>query len=51
MFSNQGARKSVDSLSPTVQTGPRDFPFHGYEQNPDLSVNCGLPIANTLKKS
>ncbi|KAK3325399.1 Vps54-like protein-domain-containing protein [Apodospora peruviana] len=30
MFSNSGARKSVDSLSPTVQAGPRgDFPFHG----------------------
>jgi hypothetical protein len=31
MFSNQGARKSVDSLSPTLSAGPRgDFPFHGY---------------------
>ncbi|KAK4219327.1 Vps54-like protein-domain-containing protein [Rhypophila decipiens] len=30
MFSNQGARMSVDSLSPTLQAGPRgDFPFHG----------------------
>lgn len=30
MFSNQGARKSMDSLSPTTATGPRgDFPFHG----------------------
>ncbi|KAM7194963.1 Vps54-like domain containing protein [Naviculisporaceae sp. PSN 640] len=29
MYSNQGARMSVDSLSPTLQTGPRDFPFHG----------------------
>ncbi|KAK0719596.1 vacuolar protein sorting-associated protein 54-like protein [Lasiosphaeris hirsuta] len=30
MFSSQGARKSVDSLSPTLGTGSRgDFPFHG----------------------
>ncbi|KAK4033995.1 vacuolar protein sorting-associated protein 54 [Parachaetomium inaequale] len=30
MFSNQGARKSVDSLSPTLSVGHRgDFPFHG----------------------
>ncbi|KAJ4306577.1 hypothetical protein N0V88_001381 [Collariella sp. IMI 366227] len=30
MFSNQGARKSVDSLSPTLSPGHRgDFPFHG----------------------
>ncbi|KAK4105080.1 Vps54-domain-containing protein [Parathielavia hyrcaniae] len=30
MFSNQGARKSVDSLSPTMSAGHRaDFPFHG----------------------
>ncbi|KAL2133646.1 hypothetical protein VTI74DRAFT_2002 [Chaetomium olivicolor] len=30
MFSNQGARKSVDSLSPTLSAGHRgDFPFHG----------------------
>lgn len=32
MFSNQAARKSVDSLSPTISAGPRgDFPFHGYD--------------------
>lgn len=31
MFSNPGARKSVDSLSPTTPIGPRgDFPFHRY---------------------
>ncbi|AEO62871.1 bb161ebc-7d62-479c-8044-f02721616bb3 [Thermothielavioides terrestris] len=30
MYSNQGARKSVDSLSPTLSAGHRgDFPFHG----------------------
>ncbi|GAB1314385.1 Vacuolar protein sorting-associated protein 54 [Madurella fahalii] len=30
MFSNPGARKSVDSLSPAVSAGHRsDFPFHG----------------------
>ncbi|KAL2018322.1 hypothetical protein VTK56DRAFT_925 [Thermocarpiscus australiensis] len=30
MFSNPGARKSVDSLSPTLSAGHRtDFPFHG----------------------
>ncbi|KAK4237984.1 vacuolar protein sorting-associated protein 54 [Achaetomium macrosporum] len=30
MFSNQGARKSVDSLSSTLSAGHRgDFPFHG----------------------
>ncbi|KAK0626622.1 Vps54-like protein-domain-containing protein [Immersiella caudata] len=34
MFSNQGARKSVDSLSPTIPAGPRgDFPFHGKRQH------------------
>ncbi|KAK3328427.1 Vps54-like protein-domain-containing protein [Cercophora scortea] len=33
MFSNPGARKSVDSLSPTLSTGTRgDFPFHGKER-------------------
>ncbi|KAK3378519.1 Vps54-like protein-domain-containing protein [Podospora didyma] len=35
MFSNQGARKSVDSLSPTRSTGHRgDFPFHSKERPP-----------------
>ncbi|KAK1760784.1 vacuolar protein sorting-associated protein 54 [Echria macrotheca] len=30
MFSNSSARKSVDSLSPTISAGSRgDFPFHG----------------------
>ncbi|KAH6626427.1 vacuolar protein sorting-associated protein 54-like protein [Chaetomium sp. MPI-SDFR-AT-0129] len=30
MYSNQGSRKSVDSLSPTLPSGHRgDFPFHG----------------------
>ncbi|KAK5662771.1 hypothetical protein OQA88_6178 [Cercophora sp. LCS_1] len=30
MFSSSGARKSVDSLSPTLSAGTRgDFPFHG----------------------
>ncbi|KAK0651914.1 Vps54-like protein-domain-containing protein [Cercophora newfieldiana] len=34
MFSSQGARKSVDSLSPTISAGPRgDFPFHGKRQH------------------
>ncbi|KAK4453285.1 Vps54-domain-containing protein [Podospora aff. communis PSN243] len=34
MFSNQGARKSVDSLSPTISAGARgDFPFHGKRQH------------------
>ncbi|KAK0635203.1 Vps54-like protein-domain-containing protein [Bombardia bombarda] len=33
MFSNPGARKSVDSLSPTVPAGTRaDFPFHGLDR-------------------
>lgn len=31
MYSSSGARKSVDSLSPTLSAGTRgDFPFHGY---------------------
>ncbi|KAK0727923.1 Vps54-like protein-domain-containing protein [Lasiosphaeria miniovina] len=35
MFSNSGARKSVDSLSPTRSIGSRgDFPFHGKGLNP-----------------
>lgn len=44
MFSNQGARKSVDSLSPTLSAGPRgDFPFHGYvHTQPSSPRECVL---------
>jgi len=51
MFSNQGARKSVDSLSPTIPAGPRgDFPFHGYDVAIPIYPIGQIP-ANSLKET
>ena len=61
MFSNQGGRKSVDSLSPTtIPAGHRaDFPFHGYARASRLPLSLGpvdqepqpRQIANNSKNS
>jgi hypothetical protein len=54
MYSNQGARKSVDSLSPTLSVGHRgDFPFHGYHSPTPSPRNSSAPgsAANSPKNS
>lgn len=52
MYSSPGARKSVDSLSPTLSVGHRgDFPFHGYTHMQSWESFSVFSSANGQKNS